>query len=132
MAKSASRNEDAKPKSEWRTTVEWRRDQRRFETPAAPLATLPAAQRRQGLMWLVGDGMMVGWRHAPPLTPGLRDLLRAGLARLSRQHRTATVDMSGRNALVLTDKGRAALSADPPDTKVQAWIVAALAAKALP
>lgn len=75
---------------------------------------------------------MVGWRHTPPLTPGLRDLLDSGLARLNRRFRTAEVNMSGRNAIVPTEKGRAFLAANPPDAEAIAWITQALHARALP
>ena len=66
---------------EWRSKVEFTRAQRMFDRPPAPTGSLPAARRRSALLALIGDGMMVGWRHSPPLTPGLRDLLDPKLAR---------------------------------------------------
>lgn len=117
---------------QWRSRVEFVRAQRVFDRPPAPTGSLPATQRRAALLAIIGEGMMVGWRHTPPLTPGLRDLLDLGYARLNRRFHTAEVNMSGRNAIVPTGKGRAFLAANPPDAEALAWINQAFAARSLP
>ncbi|MCB1383480.1 MAG: hypothetical protein KDJ73_11245 [Notoacmeibacter sp.] len=117
---------------DWKAQVEFARAQRVFDRPPPPVGSLPKARRRSALLAIIGEGMMVGWRHTPPLTPGLRDLLDAGLAGINRRFRTPDVDMSGRNVIVPTPKGRAFLAANPADAEALAWISQAIAARALP
>ncbi len=131
MGRLAGPTTTDRKRAEWKSVVEHRRANKR-SLPPAPLAALPAARRRQALLWFIEDGLTIGAKNHPPLTPGLGNLIRLGLARLTREPWADSWTPGRRNVLRLTEKGRTAVESSPPDAEAISWILRAKANGMLP
>ncbi len=88
--------------------------------PVAPIVHPPSKRRQMALLWYIGryfeDGMIVGARGWPPLTPDMRALLAKKHLSLARYH-------AHQNRVKITSAGAELLKCTPPAEKDKFYIV---------
>ncbi|MBY3044745.1 hypothetical protein GR210_30035 [Rhizobium leguminosarum] len=110
----------------WKIQVNQRRREKErlngWTPPVAPIVHPPAKRRQIALLWYIArfftDGMMIGVKGWPPLTPDMRVLLAKKQLSLARYH-------ACRNRVKVTQAGIEALNNATPAYQDQYYIILA-------